>query len=138
MRDVPADLVDQMQPMPKDFTVAMDIAPDGRTLKWEGKLDGGAYEYGARLPASPVGPAAMRLVSDILRFTVWQAMEFCSLGRSELIHYMRKDRHTNRPGRGVKLSPEAQSMLNALKDDHEARMADLARGQQPSTAHEEV
>ena len=131
---VGADIAAQIQPMPDDFTVPMQMSKNGMALAWYATLDTPAgpidVEYGVNL-VSGSRETMDGAIRTILQ-TAWQSLELARLGRVELLHYIRKDRHTARPAAGRKLSPEAQELLDNVKRDHEARMAAAASEQLPS------
>lgn len=123
MRDLPADVV--IEPMPKGFTAHIVVSPDGQTLKWGAQLNTPAgpfrVEYGLRLRGNDA--ATMQRTVDAITATAWQCQELARIDRTDLLHYVRTDRHAKRPGRGRKLEPEALELLEKVKAAHQTRMA---------------
>lgn len=123
MRALPADIV--LDPIPEKFTAHIIVTPDGRTLKWSAQVSTPTgplrVEYGLRLKDGEQATIAAAIAS--VRATAWQTTELARLGRTELLNYVRTDRHTNRPGKGRALTQEAQQLLANVRSAHEARLA---------------
>lgn len=126
MRDLPADV--RLAPMPVGFTAHIVVTSDGRALKWNAQVSTPKgpmrVEYGLRIPNQEV-ETLQRAIASITQ-TAWQTTELARLGRTELLAYVKTDRHTNRPGKGRELSPQAARLLADLKAAHEQRLKNEA------------
>jgi hypothetical protein len=87
-----AEAQSAVQDVPADW--GPDVVDDGRTLKWEGRvqLDGRmvSLEVGLRPRTDQERAEAL----EHLRRTSWTLTELARLGRGDLLRPFRKDRHT--------------------------------------------
>jgi hypothetical protein len=126
--DLPHDVTSKMSLIDPAFTAHITQTPDGKALKWSATLTlepTGAriqVEYGLRLPPH-TNAEAMTALLESIRQTAWQTMELARLGREDLLHYLRTDRHSNRPAKGRPLTPEALDLLRNAAENHARRMA---------------
>lgn len=94
-RILPVAVLDQVRPVPDDFTPIFE-APDARYLRWseivEVKDHGLVHlELGYHIRKGHEVPSGVAL-----RAAAWQAMELARLGRVDLLSHARVDRHKAR------------------------------------------
>ena len=93
MRQIPADLQDQVRPCPQDFTVPIREAD--AYLAWKGAIETSAGRIACEIGFQHDVPNARELI----RQAVWQLQEFGRLNRPDLMAYARGDRVQARKGR---------------------------------------
>ena len=91
MRTLPLDV--EIAASPEDF--APPIMDDGRTLSWNGVINGRKYQLGLRPERHDFAAIAQAKID--LKMGVWQLLELGRLGRSDLMAYASAERHQGRP-----------------------------------------